>query len=165
MNTLLIARVPSDPPRYPRQHLSSWDVCPKVLIVDPSLAIGQVLALWLQAHGFAVRYVDGLDAALAACSADPPHLLIAYRSIRGGTPQQLYSLLRADPALRHLAMLYITSLDDPRDVQAALAAGANAYHRIPFDIDQLYEQVRLLLAHTQGWLLPPSAHDFRPRPT
>jgi CheY-like chemotaxis protein len=161
---LLIADAPPDPPRHAPQPVSAWDVHPRVLVVDPAGAIGAVVARWLGAHGYEVVTVGSLHAALDACRAQPPHLLVSYRSIRGGTPQQLYREVRRDPQLRRIAALYITSLDDGRELQAALLAGAQAYHTIPFDIDLLYEQIRALLAKTEGWLLPPSAADLRLSP-
>lgn len=159
--TLLIADAPPDGPRQSPRPVSAWEVQPRVLVVDPAGAIGELLTRWLGAHGYQVVAVGSLEAALAACQITPPNLLVSYRSIRGGTPQQLYREVRSDPRLRRIAALYVTSLDDGRELQAALRAGAHAYHTIPFDIDLLYEQIRALLATTEGWLLPPSALDVR----
>jgi DNA-binding response OmpR family regulator len=82
--------------------------------------------------------------------------------MRGGTYQQLHTLLRHELGLRRLAAIYVTALYDPADIQRALLVAGGVYHQIPFDLDALYEQIRALLAQTEGWLLPPSNADWRP---
>jgi DNA-binding response OmpR family regulator len=49
---------------------------PRALLVNPDPAEAAIIAGCLERGGFATRWVDGADAALAACAAEPPHLVV-----------------------------------------------------------------------------------------
>ncbi len=57
---------------------------------------------------------------------------------------ELLSEMRGNPMLRHLPVIVMTSSNQPRDVQASYAAGANGFVVKPVDFDKLVENARAI---------------------
>lgn len=63
--------------------------------------------------------------------------------------------VRADPALRRLVMLVLTSSESPRDVRDAYELGANAYVAKSMDFHRFTQSLRVLFEFWLGVAIPP----------
>lgn len=52
--------------------------------------------------------------------------------------------IKADPALRHIPVIMLTTTDDPREVGRCYELGCNVYVRKPIDYDKFAEAIRRL---------------------
>lgn len=100
---------------------------PRVLVVDDSLAVRTLVRNTLQSAGYEVVVkVDGREGWEALKEQDFSLLLSDVRMPRMDG-LELTRLVRADPRLKNLPIILVTSLDRREDLDAGAAAGANEY--------------------------------------
>lgn len=109
------------------------------------------------------RYESG-EEFLSACAMALPDLVLLDLNMPGLDGFAVLEHLRSSPATRSLPVLVLTTSTNPRDVNAAYEAGANAYFRKPVDLEAFE---RLLSGIVELWLggtvLPrPSRNRMRP---
>jgi two-component system, chemotaxis family, chemotaxis protein CheY len=119
----------------------------KVIVVDDSSTIRQVLAATLSAAGFeVVEASDGLegvrtidahpDASMVLCDINMPKM----------TGVQMLVAVKANPKHVALPIVMLTTEGDPAMVKEARAAGARGWIAKPFKPDMLLATVRKLTA-------------------
>lgn len=84
---------------------------------------------------------DG-EEALAAARADRPDLLLLDASMPGIDGPSTLALLKADPELADIPVVFVTGQAAPHDVEAFLAAGALAVFMKPFNPMELPARLR-----------------------
>ena len=62
---------------------------------------------------------------------------------------ELCSRVRSDERFKHLPVILLTSLSDPRDIVRGLQCGANNFIVKPYDEEFLLSQIRCLMANVQ----------------
>ncbi|KGQ19164.1 Response regulator [Lysobacter dokdonensis DS-58] len=100
---------------------------PLVVARDGAIALD-----WLQAHR------DGLPA-LVLLDLNLPKL----------DGREVVQAIRADPAMRHLPVVALSSSGEPNDIDATYACGADSYLQKPVDFVRFIDDVRQLRAR---WL-------------
>lgn len=134
----------SNVPDHSRRHLPC-----EVLIVDDHDHSRSASRLVLEEHGFAVIEArSGFDALVIAQVSRPRIILmdIALPEIDG---LQLTRMLRADPVMRHCAIVALTAFTGQEYRDSALAAGCDAYMTKPFSSVELLDVVRLYARRPQ----------------
>lgn len=112
-----------------------------VLIADDSLVIRAVVRSELEEEGYlVVEAVDGL-AAVQQCRDDPPDVVLLDIEMPGLDGYQVLSELKADPAVKDIPVVFLTSRGEMDDVVAGLRGGAHDYLRKPFESPELLARV------------------------
>jgi len=112
-----------------------------VLIADDSLVIRAVVRSELEEEGYrVVEAVDGLDA-VRQCRDDPPDVVLLDIEMPGLDGYQVLSELKADPKLRDVPVVFLTSRGEMDDVVAGLRGGAHDYLKKPFETPELLARV------------------------
>lgn len=132
-------------PARPR-HLAT------VLVLDdvrPNLELGRGL---LEPHGYEVLMAQTMAEALALARARQPHLIISDVGMRGGDGFEFIAMLKADPLLSGIPLLFLSSTHwDSHSRARGLALGAERYLRRPMDSHLLLSEIRAVLdAHRGG---------------
>lgn len=123
---------------------------PRVVIAEDEPRILRSLAFIVEREGgLPVACNDG-RAALEAILADPPRLAILDLMMPGLDGLAVCRAVRAEPRLRELPILVVTALGQKTHEQEALAAGATAYVRKPFDPRRLRDQIVAYLQPIDG---------------
>ncbi len=99
----------------------------RILLVDDSGAVRQVLSRRLSELGYAVTEADEPLAAAEAALRDPPDILLTDMWMPGLSGVQLCRLLRAEPRTAHVPVVLVTSESQRRSRFWARTAGAAAY--------------------------------------
>jgi DNA-binding response OmpR family regulator len=108
---------------------------PIVLVVDDDPAARRLVSIWLEERGFAVHEADDGESALReAARVRPDAVLLDWRLPDENGPAVCR---RLDETVPRPAIVMLTGLDDPRDRNAALEAGADAYLVKGVDPDRL----------------------------
>jgi diguanylate cyclase (GGDEF)-like protein/PAS domain S-box-containing protein len=116
----------------------------RVLVADDSALAAAVVRDALRADGHAVEVVSDGDAALARLrDGRPVDLLITDGAMPGRDGLAVCREVRADPALRHLPVLFLTASEGM--VVDALDAGADDHLPKPFAAAELRARVRAAL--------------------
>jgi CheY-like chemotaxis protein len=135
IGTLAMAQVPGEL-CAPRAGLT-------ILIVDDVEANHALKSSLLEPAGYAVLSVHGVESALAELRQHPVDLIMSDMMMGAGHGLDLLSALRADPALRDIPLVFLTSTATDSATRArALALGAAAYLVRPIDPADLLAGIR-----------------------
>ncbi len=117
----------------------------RVLVVDDNRINRTLLEVMLQPEGFDVVLADSGEAALLAIAAHPPDLVLLDVLMPGMDGYEVASILKHNPATRHIPLIMVTALDDSDARMLGLAAGAENFLTKPIDRAELCLRVRNML--------------------
>lgn len=123
-------------PRQVRDH-------PLILVADDSVTIRTMVASRLERSGYDVELATNGDEAVEFASRLRPDLYIFDVEMPGKTGLEVTQQLRAEGDT--VPVILLTSLDNPDDIAAGRAAGADEYITKPFSPQDLYLLVSSLL--------------------
>jgi CheY-like chemotaxis protein len=114
----------------------------KILVVDDSKLVTDIVKLRLEMFGFQVRLAHSGEAALAAIASEVPDLMVLDVQMPGIDGYEVCRRLRDDPLLDDLRIIMLTSSDDKR---AAFEAGVDDYLNKDIDLLNLPNRVKMIL--------------------
>jgi two-component system chemotaxis sensor kinase CheA len=119
---------------------------PTILVVDDSLTTRTLEKSILEAHGYIVRLaVDGLEA-LGKLRAEHVDLVISDIQMPRLDGFGLLQAIKADPVLKKIPLILVSSLEAREDRERGLALGADAYVvKRKFDQKELLETIGQIL--------------------
>lgn len=123
-----------------------------MLVVDDTPSIRFLIRTNMELAGIEVEEaVDGVDclAVLRAMDVLPDAITVDVMMPRLDGVATV-AAIRADPVLRHIAVVMVTTQNHPADIQRATAAGVDAYVTKPFDPDFLILTVRDVIARSRN---------------
>lgn len=116
----------------------------EVLVVEDSALQAALLRKLLQGSGYSVTVAsDGLQA-LASLQDKLPSVVISDIDMPEMDGYELCRAIKNDPRTRHLPVILLTNLSDPKNVIAGLQAGADNYVTKPYDGPGLLARVESL---------------------
>lgn len=120
----------------------------RVLLVDDSAVMRHMVARSLREAG--VEIAETLEAgdgwaALAALQKSTPDLILCDINMPGMNGMEFLHILRDEHGSKNIPVVMITTEGSEKRVQDALAAGARAYIRKPFTVEQIRAQIVPLL--------------------
>jgi signal transduction histidine kinase len=119
---------------------------PRVLVVEDSPTQARLLRLILEAEGFVVDVASEAEAALVRLRGDAFDLVVSDVLMPGLNGFELCRAIKADPALREIPVVLVTTLREPQEIVQALEVGADSFIRKPYEPDALVARLRSLLA-------------------
>jgi two-component system, chemotaxis family, sensor kinase CheA len=133
---------------------------PSILIVDDALPVRELERAILERAGFEVRTAGDGDEALALLAERPADLVLSDVEMPHMNGLELTRAIRAEPHIRNVAVLLLTSRSSEQDRRAGLEAGADGYLvKSAFDEATLLAAVERLLGQAG-----PGAGEPVPRP-
>jgi CheY-like chemotaxis protein len=139
--------IPPARPPAPKPRPSS-DQQPRVLVVEDSEDIAEIINLGLSDSYEVVIAQDGLEAAEKVARFQPDILVIDVM-LPKMSGYQLCQSVRANASFADAPIIFVTAKASPKDREHAMRLGASAFLPKPFEIDEL---VRLC----QGFAAQPS---------
>jgi CheY-like chemotaxis protein len=132
---------PSDPaaPRSPR-----------ILIVDDERVNRQLLEIMLEPDGYQIETATSGDEALVIIAQRPPDLVLLDVMMPGMNGYVVTARIKADPVMKHILVLMLSSLDDRSSYNHGLGAGADAFLSKPVDRRELCDLVRKMLVRPEA---------------
>jgi diguanylate cyclase (GGDEF)-like protein len=112
-----------------------------VLVADDSEVVRAVLRMELEGQGHTVVTVGDGRAAIDACRAYRPDVVLLDVNMPGLDGYGVLAALQADEELRFVPVVFLTSKDSTEYAVAALEAGAQDYLRKPFEPVELAARV------------------------
>lgn len=116
----------------------------KVLVVEDEPIVRDLLVTVLRTEGYEVVPAADAGGALREARSFGPHLALV--DVRLGSGPDGFSVARRLREEGDVALLFLTGADEPEDIRAGFAAGADLYVTKPFSVDTLLVQVEAVLA-------------------
>ncbi len=118
---------------------------PYVLIVDDSLTVRKVTSRFLQKQGYdAATAKDGIEALEQLRDRIPDVMLVDIEMPRMDG-YELTARVRADPRVRHVPIIMITSRSGYKHRERAMALGVDVYLGKPYQEEDLRREIEVLL--------------------
>lgn len=112
-----------------------------ILIVDDIAANLRLLAELLAKHGYKIRGVTSGQAALNAIQAQPPDLVLLDINMPHMSGYEVCKTLKANPKTHHIAVIFISALDEVVDKVQAFAVGGADYITKPFEVGEILVRI------------------------
>jgi two-component system KDP operon response regulator KdpE len=117
----------------------------KIVVADDDADIRELVAFKLQQTGHEVVAVGDGAAAVEACQADVPDLVVLDVMMPGMSGLDACRALRLDAALAKVPVILLTARAQEADIEQGFNAGADDYVVKPFTIAQLDARLRAVL--------------------
>jgi CheY-like chemotaxis protein len=121
----------------------------RVLVVEDSPTIVQVVKYFLENEGFDVVMAGDGQEGLALALQDPPDIVVSDFNMPQMTGPEMIRLLRADPRTADVRVLMLTSESSVECETEGLAAGADDYILKPVEPRRLAARVKALLGRSR----------------
>src|SRR5437868_202711 len=118
---------------------------PRVLIADDDLQGVELLEAYLSETDYEVETAADGEQTLRKVHSWQPDLILLDVMMPKISGFEVCKRLRADPATRDIAVLMVTALDQPSDVDRAVEAGTNDFVTKPINKADLLLRVRAAL--------------------
>jgi two-component system, OmpR family, alkaline phosphatase synthesis response regulator PhoP len=122
---------------------------PRVLIAEDDPQSAELLEAYLSGTGYEIKTAADGQEALQKVQDWRPDLILLDVMMPRISGFQVCKQVRADPKTRTIAILMITALDQPSDVDRAVEAGTDDFLTKPINKNQLLLLVRSLLKSRQ----------------
>jgi two-component system cell cycle response regulator len=113
----------------------------RILIAEDSKVVRAVLRQHLEEQEYAVIEAEDGEAALAACRAEKPDVVLLDVEMPGLDGHQVLTALKADPELAEVPVVFLTGRTGTADVVEGLRLGAHDYLKKPFETSELIARV------------------------
>ncbi len=120
----------------------------KILVVDDESDVADLVAYHLKTKGFDTETVNDPTQSIGAARSMMPDLVILDVMMPEINGIQICRLLRADPALKHVPVIFLTAKVEENDRVQGLESGADDYICKPFSTKELVLRVQNILRRT-----------------
>ena len=118
---------------------------PRVLIAEDNPQGAELFEAYLSACDYDLRIAADGEQALKQVADWRPDLILLDVMMPRISGFEVCKRLRADPATRDIAVLMVTALDQPSDIERAVEAGTDEFVSKPINKNDLLLRVRSLL--------------------
>ncbi|MCF7974374.1 MAG: response regulator [Phycisphaerae bacterium] len=118
---------------------------PKILVVDDEPDLRSTVEYRLKFSDCDVITASNGVEGLAQAEAEMPDLILLDTNMPQMDGHQMLMQLRSNPALKHIPVIMVTAISEPRDVAAASQYGISDYVTKPFNFSELMEKVQTAL--------------------
>ncbi|TMB20276.1 MAG: response regulator [Deltaproteobacteria bacterium] len=118
---------------------------PCILIVEDHPIIAELVETRLRIEGMEPIKCPGGQEALGIIGTQPLDAVILDIMMPDVDGYEVLRYIRAQPATRHLPVIFLTARSTPADIEKGLAMGANYYITKPFSGLDLVRKVRICL--------------------
>ncbi len=118
---------------------------PKILIAEDEPDIRELVAFTLRFSGYEVVSASNGEEAVKLATVEVPDLILMDVRMPRMTGYDACRVVKADPELRHIPIVFLSAKGQEAEIQTGLEAGAEEYLLKPFAPMQLIERVRAIL--------------------
>ena len=122
----------------------------KIVVADDDADIRELVAFKLQQTGHEVVAVGDGAAAVEACQADVPDLVVLDVMMPGMSGLDACRALRLDAALAKVPVILLTARAQEADIEQGFNAGADDYVVKPFSPRELASRVAAVLQRSRS---------------
>ena len=117
----------------------------KILVVDDESDVSELVSYHLKAKGFQVEVVNNPNSSIGTARSFLPDLVILDVMMPDLNGIQICRMLRADPKLKKVPVIFLTAKAEENDRVQGLEVGADDYICKPFSTKELVLRVQTIL--------------------
>ena len=121
-----------------------------VLVVEDSKTQAMRLEFLLEESGYSVTVAEDGSRALGCIESRKPDLIISDIVMPGMDGFELCKCITEQEALKHLPIVLLSQLSDPKDIERGLACGAETFIVKPYRDETLLAKIDAILGRTSG---------------
>lgn len=121
----------------------------RILVVDDNPESLRFLVDTLESEGMTVLIARSGETTLGLLDQTAPDLILMDAMMPGISGLETTRRIKRNPATVHIPVIFMTGLNEPEHVVAALGAGGVDYVRKPIVIDELLARIRVHLANAR----------------
>jgi CheY-like chemotaxis protein len=122
----------------------------RIVVADDDADIRDLVVFKLRQAGHDVQAVEDGAAAVEACQATPPDLVVLDVMMPGMGGLDATRALRLDPRLARVPVILLTARAQESDIEQGFGAGADDYVVKPFSPRELASRVAVALARSRA---------------
>ena len=122
----------------------------RIVVADDDADIRDLVVFKLRQAGHDVQAVEDGAAAVEACQAVPPDLVVLDVMMPGMGGLDATRALRLDPRLARVPVILLTARAQESDIEQGFGAGADDYVVKPFSPRELASRVAAVLARSRA---------------
>ncbi|HSW16289.1 MAG TPA: response regulator [Ramlibacter sp.] len=122
----------------------------KILIAEDSRTQAERLRYILEQDNYEVSVAGNGRVALEAMSSFQPDIVISDVNMPEMNGYELSRRIKADPALRDIPVILVTTMSEPEDVIRGLECGADNFMLKPYDVRYMLGRVRYALVNREA---------------
>lgn len=126
------------------------DALIRIAYIDDDLELTRLVSAALEDEGWEILIENDGEAGLEMILVEQPDLVILDVMMPGLTGWEICKYLRSKPDWNNTPILMLTGIGERMNAMTAPLYGADAHLDKPFDIDDVVETVRQLLAQAQS---------------
>lgn len=130
----------------------------KILIVDDEPDVTDLLAYTLKTKGYSVEAINNPNSSIGLARSFIPDLVILDVMMPELNGIQICRMLRADPKLKQVPVIFLTAKAEENDRIQGLESGADDYICKPFSTKELVLRVQALLRRATEGGTEPTKH-------
>lgn len=117
-----------------------------LLLVEDEEELVRIVETYFRDEGYDVHIAMNAEEALVKLDKFVPDIIVS--DVRMGRMDgfQFLEALRAMPGRKSIPFIFLTIMDDRQSVQRAAKMGADGYLTKPFDVEDLHDKIRQVLA-------------------
>jgi DNA-binding response OmpR family regulator len=119
---------------------------PKILIAEDEPDIRELVTFMLRFAGYEVVAASNGEDAVRTAAREIPDLVIMDVRMPRMTGYDACRLMKANPDLRHVPVVFLSAKGQDSEIQSGLDAGADEYLLKPFSPAELTNRVRGILS-------------------
>ncbi len=124
-----------------KDEFASGEYTPNILIVDDVPANLKVLSGILKDEGYKIRPVLSGEQALQVAEKDKPDLILLDIMMPGLNGYEVALLLKENPLLKDVPVIFISALNDTGDIVKAFTSGGVDYITKPFQSEEVRARI------------------------
>jgi two-component system alkaline phosphatase synthesis response regulator PhoP len=117
----------------------------KILVAEDERDIRDLIAFTLRFGGYEVVTAVNGEEAYQLALKEVPDLILTDVRMPKMTGYEACKLIKAEPTLQHIPIVFLSAKGQEAEVQTGLSAGADEYLLKPFAPDQLTKKVKEIL--------------------
>lgn len=116
----------------------------KILVVEDEPDIRKVLMVRLEINGFEPVGAEDGERAMELARKEKPDLILLDLMIPKLSGFDVCRMVRFDESIKHIPIIVLSAMTQPRDRDQAMQNGANAFFVKPYKLADLIEKIRQL---------------------
>ena len=116
-----------------------------ILIVDDDYLSRELLQAHMENAHYSVLLANSGNKALEVAAAQQPDVILMDVNMPGLSGYTTCIQLKQSPTTSHIPVLLMTAMDDEESILQATESGADGFVSKPFDIPQMFEQIKRLI--------------------